>query len=508
MTDKDKAMTELRRLILRIAHLEAAKKRMEWDQEVSMPSGASQAMAETIGSIAEISHQMFVSEEFEDVLMRAREFLAAGVLSPEEECIVRETVRDFDSEKKLPSALVVELAMTASENQAIWHEARRTGDFKMFLPNLKKAFELMRQKAECLGYEKSPYDALMNEYSRGMTCGEVSEIFAQLKDFLMPFVARIADSKVVIRRDFLGRSCHPAIQYKFARRILRKIGFDFNRGRLDKSVHPMSCSFHPTDVRISTRYKRHDLINQCIGSVIHEAGHGMTDQGLIEEYFGTPMGELDDSFMDLHESQSRLWETAVGQSRSFWVYFFPRLQKAFPGVFGDVSLEEFYRAINYVKPSLIRVDADEVTYNLHVILRFEMEREITEGNLKVDEDLPHIWNLKIKESLGVDVPNDREGILQDVHWPQLLIGYFPSYTLGNIYMPQICEAAKIAIPDMKEGFTRGKFKPLRDWLRENFHRHGRMYDPKVLIERACGKSPEPSHLIKYITDKYSEIYGL
>ena len=356
-----------------------------------------------------------------------------------------------------------------------------------------------------MGYSKSPYDALMDEYEPGFTCEQAEELFDQLKEFLVPFIQAIKSSRVKIDSKFLSKKYSLKKQSEFVLFVIQKMGFDLDCGGLSETAHPFCQNLHPSDVRLSTRYDENDFVNQALLSAIHEAGHGLYEQGLKEEYFGTPLGEA--VSLGIHESQSRLWEIQVGRSMYFWNYFYPKLKKLFPGNLKTKSFSSFYKAINHVSPGFIRCDADEVTYNLHVALRFEIERELIEGNLSVDE-LPSVWNRKMKEYFGLDVLDDAKGVLQDIHWSCGLFGYFPTYTLGNVYATQIFRAAQKQIPTLDYEIGMGRMLELREWLRMNIHIHGEMYLPEHLILRVTGEKPSAEYLIEHLKNKYSEIYEL
>lgn len=502
---KNNAYLDLRKTLLEIAYLGQASTLLEWDMEINLPKLGHKIRAETMGYIAGLRHEKFTSKEFEEILMRAIELEKSGNLDGNDSFIVLKTLSDFEKSKKLPTEFVVELTQLCSEAYEVWVEARAKSDFSIFEPYLTRIVTAKRREAEYIGYANSPYDALMDNYEPGITCEMTMEIFDELKQFLIPFIQKIKDSRAKIDKKFLTRKFPIDKQDKFIRMVVQEMGFDFDKGRLDVAVHPSCTSLHPTDVRITTRFDEKYFLNQALMSAIHEAGHGIYDQGLREEYFGTPLGDA--ISLGIHEANSRMWENQIGRSLSFWKYFFPELQKAFPGQLRGVSLEKFYRAINFVEPGLIRVDADEVTYNLHVIFRVEMERDLIEGNLGV-KDCPEVWNRKVKECLGLDVPDDTRGILQDVHWACGLLGYYHTYSLGNIYGAQFNHAAHIQIPELNDKIAKGNFLELREWLRKKIHVHGELYLPEHLVLRVTGEKPSSKYFIDYLEKKYSEIYEL
>ena len=502
-----KPYSELREKLLEIAHLDSVGHLAEWDQNVSLSEEhkGHKARAGMMGYVAGLKHKMFTGKEFEDVLMRAVEDARGGKLTEDEKFIVLKTLSDLEKEKKLPTEFVAESEKLYAEAHQPWEVAREKSDFSIFEPYLVKIVAAKRREAKFRGYRKSPYDALLDRYEPGLTTEYVTAVFDELKAFLVPFIDDIRSSKVKIQRDFLYGSYPLNKQLAFAKMVIREIGFDLSKGRVDTSTHPFCTNFHPTDVRITTRFDKYDFFNQAFFSLIHEAGHGIYEQALPEEYFGTPLGEY--VSMGIHEANSRFWENFIGRSLLFWVYFYPKLQRAFPGQLQGVSLEDFYRAINYVEPGFIRVDADEVTYNLHVAVRIEIEPYLIDGSLKVKE-VPHVWNEKMEDYLGLKVKKDADGALQDCHWSGGDLGYFGTYGLGNINGGQLHWAASEQIYDFERQVSEGNFASLREWLRTNIHQHGRRYTPEELIVRATGDKPLPVYLIKYLEDKYSEIYNL
>jgi carboxypeptidase Taq len=381
-------------------------------------------------------------------------------------------------------------------------EARQKSDFSIFAPHLKTIVALKKEEADYLGYEASPYDALLDAYEPGLTVAQVAPLFASLKTPLVALLKKIKGAPVSPSDDFLHLYYAPERQLAFGQRVLEAMGYNARNGRQDISAHPFTTSFHPTDVRITTRVDEHDLLSSLFSS-IHEGGHALYDQGLNPDYFGTPLGEA--LSLGIHESQSRLWENGIGRSKAFWKYFYPVLQKTFPEALQKIDMENFYAAINIVRPSLIRVEADELTYNLHIMLRFEIERALMEENLPV-EALPTLWNEKMKEYLGVVPDSDADGVLQDVHWSGGAIGYFPTYTLGNLYSVQFLNQAKKEMPDLMSHVEKGNLLPLKTWLNEKIHRWGRSYPSDELVRRVTGEPLNPRYFIEYLTEKFDEIY--
>jgi carboxypeptidase Taq len=501
---KKENISELREKLQEIYHLGSTLQVLHWDMEVFMPPKGAASRAKTIANLSGILHEKFISKEFAALLQKAKEKFDAGKLDDEESAIVRELWREYERQKKLPLAFVKEMSQICSEGHNIWIKAREKSDFGIFLPVLKKIVALKRREAELVGFKKSPYDALLDTYEPGATSEDISMIFEELKNFLVPFLKKIAKAKGKVDPNILKGNFPVEQQKKFDEEVAKKLGFDFEAGRLDTSVHPFSSGFHPRDVRITTRYRKNDLFDSFFG-VIHETGHALYEQGLNENHFGTPLGESISH--GIHESQSRMWENTVARSNNFWKYFFPKLQKQFPEPFLKVKFEDFYRAINFVEPSLIRVEADEVTYSLHIILRFEIEKELIEGSIEV-EDLPEIWNAKMKEYFGIKVSNDSMGVLQDTHWSGGGIGYFPSYTLGNLYAAQFYNTAKKDLINLEKEIASGEFGHLREWLRKKIHIHGKMYSADGLVREVTGELLTSQYFIDYLKKKYGKIYKI
>jgi carboxypeptidase Taq len=496
---------------LEIQRINSAASLLAWDQETYMPAGGGQARAEQIAVLQGLAHQKLVSPDIEQLLSQWVDPATGQAVEqpgdPWDEpsrSLLREVWRDFSRAKKLPSDFVTTLSRECSLAQQVWTKAKEQNAFALFLPNLRTVLSLKREEARYLGYKDSPYNALLDVYEPGSTIAALQPIFAQLKARLVPLLKKITQSRVHIDDSFLRLSYDHARQLEFGRLVLTAMGYDFERGRLDLSAHPFTTSFHPTDVRVTTRVHEHEL-QSCLFSCIHEGGHGLYDQGLDQRYYGTPLG--DSVSLGIHESQSRLWENCVGRSRPFWRFFYPILQQAFHDQLRNVDAEQFYAAINCVKPSFIRVEADELTYNLHIMLRFEIEQDLIEGKTQPD-DLPAIWNRKMEEYLGIVPATDAEGVLQDVHWSFGAFGYFPTYTLGNLYSVQFFEQAKLEIPHLEDDIAAGQLMALRRWLEQKIHRWGRMFTPDHLARRITGASINPEPFLSYVERKYGEIYQL
>jgi carboxypeptidase Taq len=383
-------------------------------------------------------------------------------------------------------------------------KARQDSEFPIFQPHLERIVALNIQMADALGYEERIYDPLLDQYEPEAKTEQVAELFAELKAGLIPLVTAISERLDVVDDSVLRRRTDPEAQWEFGLQVIADFGFDFARGRQDKSVHPFTTSFSIGDVRLTTRIDADYFPTALFGS-LHECGHGLYEQGVAGALERTPLA--DGASLGIHESQSRLWENLIGRSRAFVGHYFPRLQLAFPDQFGDCDSESFYRAVNRVEPSFIRVEADEITYNLHIMLRFELENEMLEGKVAV-ADLPEAWNTKMEESLGIVPSDDLKGVLQDIHWSMGGFGYFPTYTLGTVMSVQFFEQAKSEVPGLIDQISAGDFDGLHSWLTDKIYRHGRKYTPAEIVQRVTGEGLTVAPYMQYITDKYSEIYGL
>jgi len=496
-------LESLKAKLKEVHNLHNAASVLGWDQQVYMPPGGAQARAEQLATLSKIAHQMFTTAEVGQLLSDL-----AGAdfdYSSDEASLVRVAQRDYDKACKLPPDLVEEMTRTFSLGQQVWAKARVDKDFVQFQDILTKIVDLNIQKAEAYGYEDRIYDALLDEYEPGMKTAEVNAVFNELKTELVPLVRAISERVEAVDDTFLGQDYDETAQWDFGMVPLKAIGYDLERGRQDKSVHPFTTSFSSNDVRITTRVHK-DLFPSALFSTLHEGGHALYEQNSAPELEGTFLAG--GTSLGVHESQSRLWENVLGRSREFWQFYYPRLQEFFPSQLGSVSQAAFYRAINKVTPSLIRVEADEVTYNLHIFLRFELEQELVEKRLKVS-DLPEAWNARMEEYLGLTPPDDALGVLQDIHWSGGSIGYFPTYTLGNVLSLQFYRQTLQDIPDLPEQFARGEFGTLLGWFKDKIHRHGRKYTANELVERVTGaKGIEARPYLDYIKQKFSEIYEL
>ncbi len=475
-----------------------------WDEQTYMPAGGAALRGDQMALLAGLQHEQATHPRIGELLaITAGSSLAADPQS-DAAANLRELARDYKRGLKLPQALVEELARTTSLAQSEWVIARSTNDFVRFKPWLEKIFELKRQESACLRSATeggSAYDPLLDEYEPGAQASALETLFQTLKAELVPLVQTVVERTRGSAGEAVLKRLFPRDRQRiFAEAVAAGVGFDFTRGRLDETAHPFCSGFGPGDCRITTRFDdRH--FNDAFFGVLHEVGHGLYEQGLEQVHFGSPLGEA--VSLGVHESQSRLWENAVGRGRPFWRYWHPLARRIFHEALGGVSLDAFLAAVNHVEPSLIRVQADEATYNLHIIIRFELERALLEGDLLVD-DLPAAWSERYAALLGVVPKTDAEGCLQDIHWSAGLIGYFPTYTLGNLYAARLFRQAKLDLGDLDSSFAAGDFSPLLAWLRAKIHRHGRRHPPAQLIDQAAG----PASLVESLRQKYQELFGV
>ncbi len=480
---------------------------LDWDQETYMPKEAISLRSQQIEIMASLVHRQRTSKGFAKALsalidINTGEVVDSSLTAPQVAAL-REWRKDYVRAIKLPNAFVKQFAKTTSAASHAWVLAREHNDFKAFAPHLEKVVQLSRKKADILGFTEHPYDALLDLYEPEMKTSFLTPLFSKLKLSLTQLLKDIS-VKPAFSEDFLYRHCPRHNQLEFAHKILHKMGFSTATSRLDTSNHPFCSGMQPKDTRMTTRVHPDNIMSN-IGAVLHEGGHGLYNMNLPMEQFGSPLGEQ--VSLGIDESQSRWWETLIGQSYSFWQAFFPLLQKEFPEQFGGVVLDDFYHAINSVKPGFIRIDADEVTYNLHIVVRFEIEKALIEGTLKVKE-IPDAWNSKMREYLGISPEFAAQGCLQDIHWSLGYIGYFPTYTLGNLYSVQFFEVFEKAHPNWKEHVAAGALDFVRDWLKENIHQYGRQFSPGELCERVTGKSLSQEPYINYLTKKYRKLYNL
>ncbi len=486
-------LTTLRQRLAEVSDLNRSAGVLGWDQRVTMPPKGTEARAEALATLGRIAHDRFTDPDVGRLLDRLAPLEESLPYDSDDASLIRVTRRDWQKACRVPADLRVEMTRAAARGHQAWVDARRANDFASFLPFLRTNVELKRRYVECFDPADSPYTALLDDYEPGMETTEVREVFAVLRPALTELVA----SAPAVDASFLRGSFAPEAQRAFAEQVLATLGFEEGAWRLDPTAHPFCTSFSNRDVRLTTRY--HDDNLESIWSTLHEAGHGLYAHGIADSLLRTPLGGAPS--LGVNESQSRTWENLVGRSRAFWTHWYGPLQATFPAKLAGVELDDFVRAINRAEPGLIRVDADETTYSLHIILRFELEQELIEGTVAL-EDLPEIWNARMKEFLGIDVPDDARGVLQDVHWSGGGIGYFPTYALGNVISLQIWAKVREALPDLDDQMAAGELGPLSRWLRDNLYSLGRKLTPKETLERLTGSAViDPQPYLAYLREK-------
>lgn len=475
---------------------------MGWDQQTYMPPKGAEERGEQMATLSRLVHEMATSEEVGKLLDELLPY--AQTLDPDSDdaCLIKLAKREYDKQTRVPAEKVAEFARVTTLAQGAWVQARSESNFALFQPHLEKIVELRREYASYFAPYDHVYDPLLDDFEPGLKTAEVQAIFARLRPQQVELIQAIA-SRPQVDDSFLHLKYDGQKQWDFGVEVATRFGYDWQAGRQDRSAHPFTTSFGIRDVRITTRVIEDQLPSALFGTM-HETGHALYQQGIDWNYRRSALGGA--ASLAVHESQSRMWENLVGRSRAFWRFFYPRLQEYFPQQLGNVSMEAFYKAINKVEPSLIRVEADEATYNLHIMLRLELEIALMEGALEV-KHLPEAWNTRMKEYLGITPPNDRLGVLQDIHWSGGMIGYFPTYALGNLISVQLWEKIQQDIPDLEEQIERGEFSALLGWLREKIHRHGSKYEPQELVEKVTGSKIDPQPYMRYLNTKYRDIYG-
>ncbi len=477
---------------------------LEWDMQVNLPPSGYSYRGEQVATLTKMRHEMFTSGKTAELLDAAAQEVGDLPYESDEASLIRVVRQDYEQQTRFPSQFVADWARLTTEAHEVWAHARAESNFRHFQPKLQQVMDMARQRAEYLGFTAHPYDAMLDEYERGMTTAEVKRIFDGHKPQLVELIAAIRENEGRVDDSFLHQPLDIAKQREFAMWAAEHIGFDFQRGRQDEAVHPFAMGLNRTDVRITTRYYP-SYFNPALFGTLHEAGHGMYEQGSPKHLAGSPLEG--GTSLGVHESQSRMWENIIGRSRPFWAWALPKLRETFPGQFDSVDVDTFYGAVNKVKPSYIRVEADEATYNLHIMLRFEIETGLMNGNIQVAH-LPEEWNDRFETFLGITPRNDAEGVLQDVHWSAGLVGYFPTYALGNLLASQYYAKALEAHPDIPQQAAEGKFDTLLTWLNENIHAHGRKFTMPELTERVTGGQIDAGPYIAYLKQKYGEIYGV
>lgn len=477
-----------------------------WDQETYMPEEALDERSEQLAYLEGLAHEKFTSPELGKLLKAAactdENPFGDKSFSETERAYLRAIYRAYSKSTKLPLDFVTEKARLVSQSQAVWAEARKNNDFKSFEPYLQKMVDMAKKEATFFGFEKNPYDGLLDQYEAGLTQAELERVFGGLQKKLVEIVEKIK-TKNQVSDSFLHIHCPESKQAAFSTFIMQEIGYDLKKGRLDKTAHPFSTTLGINDSRITTRYLE-EYFPSSVFSTMHESGHALYELGINREYALTSLGEA--CSMAIHESQSRTWENMVGRSYGFWQHYYKDLQLYLSPNLDSVSLDSFYAGINKVEPSFIRTEADEVTYSLHVILRFNIENRLMDGSLLV-KDVPEAWNKELKDLLGIVPKNDAEGCLQDIHWSMGAIGYFPSYALGNLYGAQFFAKMKKDLNHVEVDISNGKTKTVLDWLRANIHTWGSYYTPGELVKKVTGEDLNPEYFVEYLKTKYSKIYG-
>ncbi len=512
---KQQALDNLKEVGKELTRIEQISALLGWDQETYMPKGGIIDRAEHQAVIKGWEHSKITDPSIGEALkvlgidievsrLESAQFEGLSDLSVEDRAFVREIARLYRREKKIPKEIVEKLARETSISQSRWVEAKERNDFSLFAPSLESVVGIEKEISELVGYETEPYDALLDAYEPWMTTKALIDVFGKFESDLRAFIKRITSAETGIDDSFLYRDYNIRKQEAFGREVLESMGFDFNNGRLDISAHPFTTTIGFSDIRLTTRYNESNF-KDAIFSIIHEGGHGLYEQGFPEKLRGNILAN--GASMGIHESQSRLWENIIGRSLSFWIGFYPRLLEYFGDELKGISVKDFYRAVNTVTPSLIRVLADEVTYNLHIMIRFKIERALLNNEISINE-VPRLWNSEYEYLLGVVPSNDSEGVLQDIHWSLGYFGYFPTYSLGNLYSAQFYRKMMLDIPNLDEEIERGNLKPVLAWLRENIHRYGQVYPAHELCERVTGEKLDSRYFMEYLYNKYEDIYNL
>lgn len=484
----------------KLANLETSIALLHWDKEVFLPRHGAAARSQQVATLSGMAYEMATDEKLGKLL---EELQANDKLSEDERRNVELVAKDYNRDKKLDKDFIIKRSKATSKGYHAWREAREKNDFEVFKPALAEMIALKKEEAEKLGYEDHAYDAMLEHYEPGARTKELVELFADVREKLVVLTSKIRE-KAPVENSFLYQHYPYQLQWDWGLELLENMGYDFERGRQDVSPHPFTISFNPNDVRVTTRVDEQNLETMA-WSCIHEGGHALYEQGLNADNFGLPLGRA--VSLGIHESQSRLWENNVGRSIDYWTAHYPKLQARFPEQLMEVSLEQFYKGINRIEPSLIRIESDELHYHLHILIRFELEKALMEDSLKVD-DLKEAWNAKYKEYLDVDVPDDNQGCLQDIHWAHGSIGYFPTYSLGSFYAAQFFHQANKDIKGLDAAIRKGNNQPLLEWLQQNIHQHGRKYSAKELCTQITGEQLSVKYFMDYAEKKFGEIYDL
>ncbi len=496
-------LKQLKERLSEVSDINSAISVLSWDQQVNMPTAGNEVRGQQLATLSKIAQEKFISDEVGKLIDDLKQEFEGADPDSDEVALIRVAARNYDKAKRVPPEFIQEQAIVSSKAFEGWVQARRKSDFSIFRPHLEKVVDLVQKYVSFFPPGNHPYDTLLDDYEPGMKTEEVQAIFDGLRPKQVKLLKAIAASKQV-KADFLFKKYNEKKLMDFGVNVVTKFGYDWSRGRQDKAPHPFETTFNVNDVRITTRFEEDNPL-ATLFSTMHESGHAMYEQGVNPAYERTPLAG--GTSLAVHESQSRMWENLVGRSMPFWEYFYPTLKKTFPAQLDGVSLKNFYKAINRVEPSLIRVNADEATYNMHIMLRLELEIGMVEGTMAV-KDLPEIWNSKMNEYLGVTPPDNARGVLQDIHWSGGAIGYFSTYALGNLISAQLWEKIRKDIRNLDDQICKGNFSELLAWLRKNVHQYGHKYEPQTLVQKVTGSRITPEPYVRYLTKKYSEIYGL
>jgi carboxypeptidase Taq len=483
----------------KIADIKGAAALMQWDQEVYMPENSHLVRAQQIATLTSLAHEFFSNPQLKEIIEKLINTLPADSKEIQN---VKVSYRDIEKQSKLSNNFINELSKKVSASFDAWQKAYKSSDFLIFKPYLEDLVKLKQQECEIIGYQNHPYDVLLDDFDRGLTVAKTDEVFGQLKGSLQSLLAEILEVQDM-KMDFLSQSFHKDFQWEIGKKICNALGFSFLNGRKDLSTHPFTVSMACSDVRITTRIDENNFM-EMLWSTIHEVGHALYEQGLNHDDYGLPSGEA--TSLSIHESQSRLYENNIGKSRAFLYHYWPMIADKFKHVLQGIKFDDFLKTVNYVQPSLIRTNADEVTYHFHIIIRYEIEKALIDGSIKV-KDLPDVWNEKYLKYLGIKPSNDREGVLQDVHWSHGSFGYFPTYTLGSLYAAQFFNTINSKTSDLDKQIEVADYNVISQWLNENIYSKGRLFDSDVLCQKACGEPLNSIYFINYIQSKYKDIYS-
>ncbi|TCZ81074.1 carboxypeptidase M32 [Paenibacillus albiflavus] len=505
LQEHDEQLQSFKQYIRKLKAYHEAIGLIYWDMRTGAPRKGLESRAEAVGELSAESFRMSVSEQMSNYLNYLTQPEVMEKLDAVERRMVQECKRDYDFSKKIPADKYQAYVVLTSQAEAAWEDAKGKNDWAGFAPYLEKIVATNKEFIELWGYERNPYDTLLDMYEPGMTVAKLDEVFGALREKVVPLLAAVSQSPNQPERGFLDQPFGKEQQRAFSMFILNELGFNFEAGRLDETVHPFATGLNPGDVRITTRFLPDDVAS-ALFSTIHECGHAMYEQNISDTLVGTNL--CTGTSMGIHESQSRFWENVVGRSEQFWKQYYPKLQETFPEQLGNVDVDSFYRAINHSEPSLIRTESDELTYNLHIMIRYELEKALYNGQIEV-ADLPDAWNTKYKEYLGVVADNYSEGILQDVHWSGGMFGYFPSYALGNMYAAQMLYACILKeLPNFYELIEAGNLAPIKELLTKHVYQYGKQLTPNDIIQQMTGEELNPEYLVRYLTEKYTRLYDL